>query len=144
MKTKALHRITALIMAFLMFFTSVGFSINVHYCKGELKSFSLIGEAESCHAAMKKCPHHANMQVNEDKASDCCSNKNVQVEDLDVDFNVAPAPEFTDLEINFITAFVYTFNDNKPLLKVSKTPSFKIYDPLPTRDIYVLLESFLI
>lgn len=143
MKTKAFHRIIALVMAFLMFFTSAGFSVNVHYCKGELKSFSLIGEAESCHAAKKSCPHHAKMQIEEDKASDCCSNETVVVDDLDTDFNVAQNAEFTNFEIKFVTAFVYAFN-NVTTQNVSKTSCFETYDPWPPRDIYVILERFLI
>jgi hypothetical protein len=143
MKIKALHRIIALVMAFLMFFTSVGFSVDVHYCKGELKSFSLLGEADSCHAAKKICPQHSNMLMEEDSASDCCSNETVQVEDLDTDFNLAQNAEFTDLEIEFVAAFHCAFN-NISYQKNSKTSCFEIYDPLPTRDIYVLLERFLI
>ena len=65
MKTKAIHRITALTMAFLMFFTSVGFSVDIHYCKGDLKSFSLIGEASACHQTKKTCPRHKEMESEE-------------------------------------------------------------------------------
>ena len=36
-------------MAFLMFFTSIGFSMDIHYCQGHLKSISLLGKAKNCH-----------------------------------------------------------------------------------------------
>jgi hypothetical protein len=143
MKIKALHRITALIMAFLMFFSSVGYSINVHYCKGELKSLSLIGEAASCHSAKKLCPHHAKSQIEEDKTTNCCSNETLQVEDLDIDYNISQLPEFSDLELKFVTAFVYAFSDVS-VPKVTSSSPFKICNQLPTRDIYVLLESYLL
>ena len=42
------YQFTALMLAFLMFFTSTGFAINVHYCQGELKSFSFFGKSKTC------------------------------------------------------------------------------------------------
>lgn len=144
MKIKAIHRITALTMAFLMFFTSVGFSVDFHYCKGDLKSFSLIGEASACHQTKKACPRHKEMK-SEDNSEDskCCSNETVVVDDLDVDYNISPDVELTDLQVKFVTAFVYTLN-GFTFPKVVKSDFPKTDDPSPPRDIYVLLERFLI
>ncbi len=144
MKIKAIHRITALTMAFLMFFTSVGFSVDIHYCKGDLKSFSLIGEASACHQTKKTCPRHKKME-SEEKSEDskCCSNETVVVDDLDVDYNISPDVELTDLQVKFVTAFVYTLN-GFTFPKVVKSDFPKTDDPSPPMDIYVLLERFLI
>ena len=144
MKANRLYRITALIMAFLMFFTSVGFSVDFHYCKGELKSFSLIGEASACHAEKKVCPRHAKKEL-EDKSEDskCCSNEKVIVDDLDVDYNLTQDVELSDLQVKFISALAYSFSGNI-LPKVIQNTFFKKQVPLVSRDIYVLLERFLI
>ena len=144
MKANSIHRITALTMAFLMFFTSVGYSVDFHYCKGDLKSFSLVGEASTCHGMTKTCPRHAEMQVEEkSENSNCCSNETIVIDDLDVDYNFSIEAELTDLQVKFVSAFVYTFNDFS-LPKVEKISFLENHNPLPPMDIYVLLERFLI
>lgn len=35
---------------------AVGFSVDMHFCKGELKTFALFGEAPSCHAQQQTTP----------------------------------------------------------------------------------------
>ncbi|MDF1697839.1 MAG: hypothetical protein P1U56_18470 [Saprospiraceae bacterium] len=144
MRHKRIHRITALILAFMMLFSSVGFSVDFHYCKGNLKSFSLIGEASACHQAKKICPRHAEMQV-EEKSDDskCCTNETIVVEDLDTDYNVSPDIKLTDFQVDFIASFVLTLN-GVSLPKIVKSTFLENQVNLPSRDIYVLLERFLI
>lgn len=144
MKLKAIHRITALTLAFLMFFTSMGFSVDFHYCKGELKSFSIVGEASACHGTMISCPRHADMQI-EDKSKDsnCCSNETIVVDDLNIDYNISPDIELTNLQVKIVACFVLTFKEfSHPT--IVKSTFLKTHDLLPSRDIYVLLERFLI
>lgn len=144
MNLKKVHRITALSLAFMMFFTSLGFSVDFHYCKGNLKSFSLIGEASACHQAKKICPRHAEMQV-EEKSEDskCCSNETIVVEDLDADYNISPDIKLIDFQVEFVSAFVLTLNGFS-LPKPVKSSFLENQVALLSRDIYVLLERFLI
>lgn len=137
------HRVTSLVLAVLMFCTSVGFSADLHFCKGELKSFNLFGEAESCHTIKKSCPHHENMVISDDIEKDCCSNTTIEIDDLDSDFNVAPDVELTDLQFKFVASFVYTFFSLSPP-RIVKSTFYDANDPLLAMDIYVLLERFLI
>ena len=76
-----------------MFVSSTGFSIDFHYCQGQVKSFSLIGKAKSCHEQAEKnhCKKklkacHAD-QSNSKKIKqckkDCCSNKTIKFETND-------------------------------------------------------------
>lgn len=143
MKKSALYRVTSFTLALLMLFTSVGFSADLHFCKGELQSFSFIGEAESCHTAKKSCPFHTNMVLSDKSEKDCCSNKTVEVDDLDTDFNVSADVELTDLQSKFVTSFAYSFF-SLALPRVVKSSFLERDNPVPPRDIYVLLESFLI
>ena len=143
MNTERIHRITALILAFLMFFTSVGFSLDLHYCKGDLKDFSFIGEAQSCFLSKKQCPHHAKDQIDEKHDKDCCSNTNLEVKNLDEDVVMSQDINLPDVQLKIITSFVYSFNGiNLP--RIDQSTILQIDDPLPPRDIYVLLERFLI
>lgn len=126
-----------------MFISSVGFSADFHYCKGELKSFSLIGDAESCHTVKKSCPHHENMMISDNSEKDCCSNMTIEFEDIDSDFNFSPDVELTDIQLKVITSFVYSFF-SLSLPRVVKSIFLDKHNPLPPMDIYVLLDRFLI
>ncbi|MFT4565080.1 MAG: hypothetical protein ACI9FN_000028 [Saprospiraceae bacterium] len=143
MKKSALYRITSFTLAMLMLFTSVGFSADLHFCKGELQSFSFFGKAESCHTAKKSCPFHTNMVLTDNAEKDCCSNKSIEVDDLDTDFNVSPDLQLSDLQLSFATSFAYSFF-SLSLPKAVKSSFLERVNPLPPRDIYVLLESFLL
>lgn len=143
MKKSVSHRVTSLVLALLMLCTSIGFSADLHFCKGELKSFSLFGEAESCHTSKRSCPHHENMVISDNSEKECCSNKTIEIDDMDSDFNVAASVELADLQIKFVSSFVYSFFSLSPP-RVVKSTFYDAYDPLPPMDIYVLLERFLI
>ena len=143
MKKTALHRTTSLTLAILMLFTSVGFSADLHFCKGEFKSFSLFGKAESCHTVKKSCPHHSNKVVSDQSEKDCCSNKTIEFDDLDSDYNISIDAELTDIQLKFVTSFVCSFFSITPN-RVVKSSFLGPNDLLPPTDIYVLLERFLI
>ena len=126
-----------------MLCTSVGFSADLHFCKGELKSFSLFGKAESCHTVKKSCPHHANMVVIDQSEKDCCSNKTIELDDLDSDFNISIDAKLTDIQLKFVNSFIYSFFSIAPT-KVVKSSFLDPNDLWPPTDIYVLLERFLL
>lgn len=65
---KTSHRITALITAILLLVASFGFTLDVHYCGNEAKSFSLIGKAKSC----SKAKHQLTKR---NKKHHCCKGK---------------------------------------------------------------------
>ena len=142
------YRFIALFLALLMFVTSVGFTVDMHYCNGELKSFSLIGKAKSCHEKAKApCPHHKKMMAdNQGDAIDtksCCNNKMLHFQsdqDKQVqNFDIKVSPPLQQFITAFVTAFFtdgFTQNDR---------PTFVHYKPpLIKRDIPVLTQSFLL
>jgi len=150
---KSTYRLIALMMAFLMFFTSAGFTMDMHYCGGELKSVSFFGKAKTCHemtgenkTPMKDCPHHKKMAAkkkgcSEDK--DCCSNKNVQLHDQDQKVQTNDFVVSKQLK-QFVIAYVAIFFiDDFDLQREATT--FALYKPpLIPRDIPVLNQTFLL
>ena len=147
------YRIIALTMAFLMFFTSVGFTVDMHYCQGKLKTFSFIGKAKSCHdigQGMKNCAHHKKMMAEEKPENDsiskksCCSNKTLHFQaDQDQQNQVENAMVFPSQLQYFVIAFVEIFI-NSSFVETEKS-AFALYKPpLIPRDIYVLLETYLL
>jgi len=136
-----INRIIALILAAMMFTTSIGFAVDMHYCKGELKSFSFFGKAKSCHEqkVVKPCPHHAKMQLQQEE-SNCCDNETVYVQ-ADIEKNISSA-ELVDLQ-QFVTIFVQVFCLETTFSQQIFTSEY-YKPPLIARDLPVLVQSFLL
>ena len=134
-----------------MLLSSTGFSIDLHCCQGQLKSFSLFGEAKSCHSQTdqghckqkKKTCHAAFSSQNEASKKDCCSNKTIKVEKSDdVKIETAEIPPF---QVKFFTAFVQVFLLKKKIdLNKVIIPHLNYVPPLLNKDIPVLIQSFLL
>jgi len=64
-------------MAILMFSTSAGLAMDLHYCGGEFQNFSLFKTAKSCHekAIQKKSCHHSQEKIDKEEKKDCCENE---------------------------------------------------------------------
>ncbi len=146
------YRFFALSMAILMFFTSVGFVLDMHYCQGQLKSINFLGKAKNCHemaASMKGCPHHQQLaeQTNASACSmgqkGCCENKISHVQSQQ-DQELASSEFVLSKPLQqFVMAYVFTFFAE--ILLEKRISTFETYiPPLISRDIYVLFESFLL
>lgn len=149
---RRIYRILALTMAFLIFFSSVGFSINMHYCQGKLKSFSLIGKAKNCHEmakATKSCHHHQAMIVEQTEEGcsidkkDCCENETLRFQ-LEQDQKAHSSEALSHQQVQqFLIAYLAVFfQDDFP--EKDQVASECYRPPLIPRDIPVLFESFLL
>lgn len=140
-------------MAMMILVSSVGFTVDLHYCKGQFKSFSLFGKAKSCHEigqGMRTCPHHKAMvekkQGMKKEAGDkgCCSNKMLRLQ-ADVDKHNQTA----DVLLNpvqlyhFAIAFVVAFQ-NTVAIPTNIFSNHHYKPPLIHRDTCVFFETFLL
>ncbi len=153
MAKSKLHRMISLMIAALLLLSSTGFSIDLHFCKGHLKSFSLIGKAKSCHTISNK-NHCSRKQkachVNSTKKSstenckkDCCTNKTFKVEPAD-DFQKIPLSKLTLSQTPFISYVINTFLIQNDDLYKFIIPHLNHIPPLLDRDIPLLIQSFLL
>jgi len=143
METK--KRSTAIILALLMFCTSVGFSMDIHLCQGEFKSIAFFTEAEACHEKMVACPMHGKMKVNlNNDDNDCCSNQTFELDELESDYSLSSPAHLTDLQQFFTTAFIKSFVCNEKEFKVKKNRIDQNPVPYISRDIYALNQAFLL
>lgn len=127
-----------------MFGSSMGFTVNAHYCEGNLKSFNLIGEAKSCHDKAKTCPRHKTEPTQIDKEkNNCCSNKTIIVDDLDEDFNFSIPSTIVKKHVQIQ---ISEWSISIPISSVRNyiSPFTNDQVRVSSRDIYVLLERFLI
>lgn len=147
---KYTRHIIAISLSGLMLLTSVGYSIDMHYCQGKLKSFSVFGKAKSCHSLTKTkvyCPHHQKMMV-DNKACDldkknCCSNKTLhfQLDQLQkvhsLDYSLSQQMTPLALAKNVVNWASTDF-------RISQLPSVCYKPPLIVKDQIVLKQSFIL
>ena len=139
-------------MAFLMFTTSVGFAVDIHYCQGQLKSISFLGKAKSCHemsdaTQMKNCPQHKKMLEQNKNCSldnkDCCGNKTFHFQS-DQDKVVQTYDFAVNKQLQqFVAVYVLVFFSNN-LVETDTSPFNSYKPPLVFEDILVLIQSFLL
>ena len=141
-------------MAFMLLLSSTGFSIDLHYCQGNIKSFSIFGTAKSCHAKTEKnhCQqskiscHFVKSTIEASDASEknCCSNESIVVTP-DMDTQKVVSEQLTETNISFISAFVAVFYAGQTLdLAKLIIPHQNYIPPLLNQDIPVLIQSFLL
>ncbi len=138
------------ILALMVLVSSLSYTIDFHYCQGQLKSFSLIGKAKNCHEMANKmasCKHHqqkadSSPACNE-ADSNCCSNKTVFIES-EFDEKI-PNIVFTNLNHPyFVVAQQHSsFDDLFQTIK-EVVPYAHYKPPLIQKDLPVLFESFLL
>ena len=147
------YRLIAFSLALLMLVTSLGLTVDMHFCGGHLKSFNLFGKAKGCYemteaSNVETCSNdQMNMEQNDDcsiQKKNCCDNKT-----LDFQFDQDQQVQTVDLSISqplqqFITAYVAVFFFNDFQIESDKTSFAHYKSPLIARDFHVLYESFLI
>lgn len=133
-------------MALLIFFSSSGMSIDIHFCKGKVKRLNLFGEAKSCaqvNQELSNC-HHSKNAISScavDGTHDgCCNNQSFEL-DLDFDSGEVTAYSLTDVQIKFVKAFVLSYLGH--LLPSHNQKNYTNYYPPPLeQDITVLFQVF--
>lgn len=136
---KAFHKVISFSMAFVVLFSTMSFTINMHYCGGNLVATSMFKDVESCgmEQAMATLPHGCSLTKTE-----CCKNEQSVVkgqEELKLNFDT----QSLDPHV-FVAVFFHTYHNLfesvpkvKPLLKADPPP-------LIVRHLYKLDESYLI
>jgi len=146
------YRLSALFLSVLMLFSTVGFSLDVHYCGGKVKSFSFYGKAEtckmmsqtdapSCHMDSKKTCHQKQSNASFSKKG-CCDKKTFTLQNLDVS-KVVNGIEWATADLQLITVYILA-NFNLFQTEVSKT-IYSVYSPpVLNHDVAILHQVFLI
>lgn len=141
------HRIIAWTLILLVLMTSVSFTIDKHYCEGELQSINVFGKAKPCSAAKKNskeiyCPVHKKM-MKMDEGKSCCENKstfvNLDNDLVNIDFQLPFSPVLEQFAVAYILVFHAKITADKQSIQ-----EFTYQSPLISRDICVLSETFLL
>jgi hypothetical protein len=145
----------AMFMAFLMFSSSIGLSMDIHFCGDELKSFSFLGEAEPCDMMKVKqevksthsCCESVNQVVEichneETLKGQCCHNESLLIENGGgIESNEVSIVQLQHVLITSII-FVPNFHLVENLCEKVK---YTHYNPPPLiADVSILNQVFLI
>ena len=126
-------------MALLVLFSTMSFSMDMHFCGDMLVDFKLFQEADTCQMAMNMTSMD---MAGEDMDMQCCSDVELLVtgqEDLQLSFD-----ELSLEQQSFIVAFTIAYSN--VFIGIDKYPiPFKEYSPpLLIRDVQLLDQTFLI
>ncbi len=133
------RKISAFIMAFVVMFSTMSFSINKHYCMDHLVDVSLVFPAETCGMDMATPSSEQGEQLS---ATPCCADEQIAVDGQD---EVNPTTSGSvELHKAFVAAFVYTYTFLFEETALER-PEFKDYSPpLLIKDLPVIYETYLI
>jgi hypothetical protein len=138
---KMLKPIVSSLLAMLVLVSASSFTVNMHYCGGQIQSISLIEDADACPMEVQLPPCHRKMQI---KKSGCCEDKHVAFEGKD--FN-AKVHDFSLLYWQAINS-VGSLPVIMEVIQVREALAFSNHlpykPPIVERDIPVLKQSFLI
>lgn len=128
-------------MALIVLFSTMSFSVDMHYCGDHLVDFSLSEKVDTCMMKAELSKSSSECAVM-DMEMDCCSDVEIVIEgrdDLKISFD-----QLTFDQQLFVASFVYTYINLFERLDENIIP-FKDYSPPPLiRDIQILDQTFLI
>jgi hypothetical protein len=131
-------KISAILMTFVVLFSTMSFTISEHYCGDFLVDSSVFSKAESCGMEMEKSSPNKDCSIKKD----CCKNELKQIEgqsNLKIDYSTLSI----DQQV-FVSSFVYSYVNLFEGIDTKFIP-FKYYSPpLFDKDINVLYRVFLI
>lgn len=136
-----LRKIASISMALIVLFSTMSFSVDMHYCGDHLVDFSLSEKVDTCMMKAELSKSSSECAVM-DMEMDCCSDVEIVIEgrdDLKISFD-----QLTFDQQLFVASFVYTYINLFERLDENIIP-FKDYSPPPLiRDIQILDQTFLI
>ncbi len=132
--------IASAFLASLVFFTSIGVTINLHLCAGQVQSVALFSKAQTCKESKTACEgteHHA-------KRNGCCEEESILLKGADTNAEVQTVIELIP-SFNLIAVILPVLYSIAKIDSSTSVPQYALYKPpLIERDITVLVHSFLI
>ncbi|MDT0554517.1 HYC_CC_PP family protein [Patiriisocius hiemis] len=132
------HKIMSLAMAFVVLFSTMSFTVNMHYCGETLVETAIFQKAKGCGMEMEK-PSTEGCSITK---KNCCDDEQLSIEGQD-ELQLQVDKITIDQQL-FITSFVYTYSNLFEGLN-TKVSSYEAYKPpLVVRQLYKIDETYLI
>ncbi|WP_391592760.1 hypothetical protein [Winogradskyella sp.] len=132
------NKVMSLTMVFVVLFSTMSFTVNMHYCGGVLVETAIFQKAKGCGMEMEK-PSTEGCSITK---KNCCEDKQLAIKGQDeLQLKV---DKITFEQHVFIASFVYTYVNLFEGLE-NKRYSYEKYEPpLVIRRIYKIDETYLI
>lgn len=134
---QSFKKIGAILMAFVVLFSTMSFTISEHYCGDHLVASSLFSKAESCGMKMENPSPNKDCGIQKDN---CCKDVIKQIKgqnDLKIDFQTLNFEQQV-----FVTSFLYTSINLFEGFAENNIPFNYYSPPLVYKDINVLYRVF--
>ena len=136
---KSFLKISSVLIACMVLFSTTSFAINEHYCGDDLVDSSLFSKAQSCSLDMEISSSIEGCTMQKDN---CCKDLVIQIEGQNELISLSSDLNFEQKV--FIASFVYSYINLFEEL-TNKKVNFKDYTkPLVDTDLQVLFQTFLI
>ncbi|VAW15662.1 FIG00552689: hypothetical protein [hydrothermal vent metagenome] len=127
-------------MAIVVLFSTMSFTIDMHYCGDNMVDFSFFRNVETC--GMENAQTTSNFEKPEMKKKSCCSDDQLIIEgqdDLKDNFT-----KLTSEQQIFVASFAYSYISLFEGTESKEVPFFDYSPPYVKRDVQVLHQAFLI
>ena len=136
---QAFHKITSFLMALVVLFSTMSFTIDSHYCGDTLVDTSVFYKAETCGMDMQKPTPDSDCNIT---VKNCCSDEQMVVKgqnELKISFD-----KITFDQQLFVASFVFSYSNLFEGL-YERVNSYSDYiSPFVVTDIYKLDETYII
>ena len=144
------YRPIALLLSMLMFLSTAGVSMDMHFCQGNLKRVNFIGKAKTCtEIIQKQAACHSQSKCSKNKVecasngnhTDCCKNEKIVLEYEYDATHTLENTKSTNLDFYASTTFVSIHGIT---IEPQSIPYLHYKPPKLIRYLPILLESFLL
>ncbi|MGY8939357.1 MAG: HYC_CC_PP family protein [Flavobacteriales bacterium] len=132
------HKILATVMAFVVLFSTMSFTVDMHFCGDTLVATSMFQKATGCGMEMEKPAAEGCAFVK----SNCCKDKQMIIDGQD-EMQLSIATISFEQQV-FITSFIYMYVHLFEGVNTAVTSYQAYQEPLVSRQLYKLAETYLI
>ncbi len=132
------HKIMSLLMAFVVLFSTLSFTVNMHYCGDTLVETAIFNKAKGCGMEMEK-PSSKGCEITK---KNCCNDKQLVIDgqdELKLNFD-----KLTFEQQQFVASFVYTYINLFEGLDKNVSSYEEYKPPLVVKQIFKIDETYLI
>jgi len=133
------HKIASVLLAFVVLFSTMSFTIDMHYCGDTLVDTAIFHKAKTCGMEMQQTSSDSDCSIIK---KNCCKEKQIVVKGQD-ELKISFDKLTFDQQI-FVASFVYTYINLFENLKENATAFSEYPPPQIVKNIYQLDEVYLI
>ncbi|WP_409446083.1 HYC_CC_PP family protein [Mariniflexile rhizosphaerae] len=133
------HKIVSILMSFVVLFSTMSFTIDMHYCGDTLMDTAIFHKAKTCGMEIQKTTTSSDCSI---VKKDCCKEEQIVVKGQD-ELKIAFEKLSFDQQI-FVASFVYSYENLFEYFEENAYTLSEYPPPLIIKSIYKLDETYLI